>query len=794
MSFYDSDSYRSGYMPQKSIYQSDMRIFHLGGLEYDTVSSIADASFEANTLKVRCILQSGATAWLTITPTTKDIARLRFWEGEASFEDESVMVVPQTTPAPDARFHEYPDAYDLRFDNVVIRLERDPFTLRVAVGHQVVLELETERLAGDFVTPPLGFRRSEHEALPYLSWRIHNADRFFGLGEKWNKVEKSSTRATIWASDTCGSNTTDMSYKSVPVLFCTTGWGLMLHSSFRSFWEIGTFSYTAGSLLTEDPKLDLFLILAPDLRALLQRYTQLTGRPQMPPRWAFGVWMSRCQYQNRAQVEEVLERLRAEEIPCDVVHLDPQWMATHYYYQIGVDACDFEWNVGAWPEHEQMLAHWREQGFHTCFWVNPYLPEGTPIYAEAEHNGYLARRVDGGLARLEHGNPVGTVDFTNPDAYAWWKGKLKDLAAQGAAVFKPDYGDRVAEDALFHNGKTGREMHNLYLFLYTRAAFEAAQEANGDNIVWRRAGYIGSQRYPGTWAGDTQVSWEGMRGALRGGLSAGLTGEAFWSHDIGGFTGPPPSPELYIRWAQFGLLSPLSRFHGTTPREPWEFGDMALDITRHYAQLRYQLIPYLLAAAHESCGLGLPMMRHLRLEFPDEPCTERLDEQYMLGRDLLVAPILQPDVRVRPVYLPRGRWWLLETETATALHGPAFHDLAAPLDRVPVLVREGAVLPRYDEAPPHLKVPAVEHMRLDIYPGAADRWVTFEEGEHTIAIRYQSNGAGGRLSISEVPIRFTVRLVDWVAEEVSPNVEWHTEANLTIIEVDATGGVDLKFG
>ena len=405
-------------------------------------------------------------------------------------------------------------------------------------------------------------------------------------------------------------------------------------------------------------------------------YTDLTGKPQMPPRWALGVWMSRCAYLTRAQVEDVLARLRAEEIPCDVVHLDPHWMKTHYYFKIGVDACDFEWDTEDWPDHKRMLRQWHADGFDVCFWINPYIPEGTALYAEAKANGYLLKTAEGAVARLEHGEPVGTVDFSNPAAKTWWKGYLKALVDEGASVFKPDYGDRVAEEAVFANGKTGKEMHNRFMFLYTEAAFEAVKETRGENIVWRRSGYVGSQRYPGTWAGDTQVTWQGMRGALRGGLSAGFGGEAFWSHDIGGFVGDKPDPELYVRWAQFGLLSPFSRFHGTTPREPWEYGDAALDIVRHYAQLRYALMPYLLAAAHESTLTGLPMLRHLYLEFPDEPNVDTIDDQYMLGPDLLVAPVLTAGATSRYVYFPKGRWWALEDVTC-AIDGPGFVEVAA---------------------------------------------------------------------------------------------------------------------
>ena len=779
--------YNSDYLPEKSIYQSDARIFHRGGYVYDTVAGVTACRLEAGCLLADLALESGGVAYLALEPVAPGIVRLQFWEDEAEFDVGSVMIQPQD----DAPLSELRSAYgvhELLVGDYAIRLISDPFTIQVLDhGGRLLFTTEAERVAGDYVTPPLGFRRSPSGPEPYLSWRIHNRDRFFGLGEKWNKVEKTSTRATVWSADTCGTNTTDMSYKSVPVLFSTAGWGVMLHTSWRSFWEIGTFSYTAGSCLSESLHLDAFLFIAPTLAGLLEKYTALTGRPQMPPAWALGIWMSRCQYENRVQVQDVLDRLRGEDIPCDVIHLDPQWMQATYFDRLGVDACDFVWNEAAWPDHAQMLQQWRDDGISACLWVNPYLPEGTPIYEEARAGGYLLRSEFGRPARLEHGQPVGLVDFTNPDAAEWWKGKLKDLAAEGAAVFKPDYGDRVPEDALFFNGRSGREMHNLYLYLYTRAAFEAAQEVHSTAMVWRRAGYVGSQRFPGTWAGDTQVSWEAMRCCLRGGLSAGLTGEAFWSHDVGGFVGAAPDPELYIRWAQFGLFSPLTRFHGTTPREPWEFGEAALAITRHYAHLRYRLMPYLLATAQEATVAGLPVLRHMALAFPAEPNVETLDEQYMLGGDLLVVPVLEPGARTVTVYLPRGRWWPLEG--GAPVEGGRFITAAAPLDRIPLFVREGAVIPRLTEAPPHLKDLALDGLRVDVYPGDARRGLYIPFGARAARIQRGPHS----LTISPLPGPATVRLVGCYPAWLRGATITHRDGDDTWLAVDTNEGASIAF-
>lgn len=799
---YDSASYASDYTPGKSIFQADNRIFHRSQAHfaYDTVTAIALGTSCGRRLELVCTLSSGKSAHLAIEHYCEQILRMQFAEDAGTtFDTTSEMLVAQPDPVLCNGWTQTPTGWCLALGDRTLHILRDPFNLQVTdTAGKVIFELETDQVAGMFICPPLGIRRQGPNSWPFFSWKIHNSDRFFGLGEKFNKVEKTSTRATIWASDTCGSNTTDMAYKSLPLLSCTAGWGVMLHSGFRSYWEVGTFSYHSGAVLSEDNKLDLFLFLAPTLKGLIGQYTTLTGKPAMPPQWAMGVWMSRCAYGSRQEVMDVAERLRQEKLPCDVVHLDPPWMKTHYYFKIGVDACDFEWNETHFPEHRQMLACLREMGYDICFWINPYLPEGHPVYEEAKRLGYLARSINGGLARLEHGNPVGVIDLTNPDARKWWKGFLHQLVRDGASVFKPDYGDRVAEDALFANGRTGLEMHNLFMFEYTRAPYEVLVEAGRPGLVWRRAGYLGSQRYPGTWAGDTQVSWEAFRCCLHGGLSAGFAAEAFWSHDIGGFCGPKPSPELYIRWAQVGMFSALTRFHGTSPREPWHYGEEALRIVKHHAVLRYSLMPYLLAMAHEATQTGMPLMRHMRLEFENEYNVESLDGQYMLGGDLLVVPIMEAGATEARVYFPGGhQWFPLEQPGAVVDARACGHSetVPAPLDRIPVFVRSGAVLPRFTHHPQHMKQAAPKAMAIELYAGGSSRRLTFEVGHVPVTLDYQADDAGNAtLQMSPMPLVVEVRLIGFSATTlVSSGRPLSTTGARGPVTIDATSGVDLRI-
>lgn len=794
---YTTDNYAHRFLRGQSIFPDDSRIFHRVGYQYDYLAGLTGVHPQGSALVFDAVFSSGLVGMLQIEAVAPGILRIRMGQPEAIFDEQSPMLLPLPPGRPAFEWSEDSTRYIFQSGGYRLIFHKTPFCLKVLSPQgETIFESETELLVSMLTAPPLGLRKKDDESCAFLSWRSRNEDRYYGLGEKFTRFEKTSSRATIWQEDTCGSNTSDMSYKAVPVLFSTAGWGLMLHSSFRSYWEIGSFSYATAGALVEDAKLDLFLFLAPTLKQLVQLYTGLTGRPARPPKWAFGIWMSRAPYRNRQELEEVADRLRAEQIPCDVFNIDPSWMKKMYYGEIGVEICNFEWDEVTWPEPRQLFASLAEKGFRACIWINPYFSEDSQAYEEAKEKGYLVKTMDGGISRLEFGLAAGMIDFTNPAAKAWWQEKLKLLLRQGAALFKVDFGDRIPEDALFFNGRTGKEMHNLYVHLYAQAVYEAVQEVKGVGLIWRRPGYIGSQRYPACWAGDTQVTWEGMKGALRGGLSAAFTGEAFWSHDIGGFVGAKPSPELYIRWAQFGMFTPLARFHGITPREPWHYGDEAVQVVRHYAQIRYSLVPYLLAAAGESVRTGLPILRPIVLEYQTEPGVDQIDDQYLLGNDLLVAPVFRAGAESRPVYFPPGIWRRLENPADGTL-GPGYQRVEAPLTYIPVYVREGAVIPRYAQPLQHLQGPVPTEWTLDLYPGETQRILAIAEDGFQMEITYQFQGSQGSLKISPAPIKLMVR---WVAFRLDRlrladrSLQPQVRDGFTAVNLDLSQGVELNFG
>ncbi len=507
-------------------------------------------------------------------------------------------------------------------------------------------------------------------------------EHLYGLGERFSTWDLRGDSHVLWSVDALADSTGHRAYKPVPLLVSCRGHGLFLHSTTRSLW---TAREGRLRVYVEGP-LDLFLLRGPTPAEVLAHYTALTGRAPVPPRWSFGLWMSRCMYPNRRTVERVVEGLRTHSIPCSAINLDPLWLRGRR--GLPADAFTGEWSESRFPDPGGMARWLQEQGIRLCLWMNPYLPKGFPIYREARERGFLP---------LHRGRPSGCMlapraspaDLTRPEAAAWFAGKLEPILRGGASVMKTDYGEGAPPWATYAAG-SGRAVHNLYPLLYNRTVFEATARVHPRGLVWARSAWAGSQRYPVHWSGDTWCRWKDLPHVLQGGLNAAVSGIAHWSHDIGGFVGIP-SEELYVRWAQFGLFVSHARCHGTTPREPWAFGERALAIFREHVKLRYRLVPYLYSCAHEAARTGLPLLRPMVLEFPGDPETHGLDAQYMLGPSLLVAPVLEQGATTKRVYLPAGLW--TEWWSGEVRRGPGWVEVDAPLERLPLLVREGTLLP-----------------------------------------------------------------------------------------------------
>jgi alpha-D-xyloside xylohydrolase len=420
----------------------------------------------------------------------------------------------------------------------------------------------------------------------------------------------------------------------------------------------------------------------------LERYTALTGRPALPPAWSFGLWLSTSfttDYDEQT-VTSFIRRMAEYDIPLHVFHFDCFWMKEFHW-------CDFTWDERCFPDPEGMLKRLKEYGLHICVWINPYIAQRSILFDEAVEAGYLLKKSDGTVWQNDQWQAgMGIVDFTNPSACKWFQSKLRALLDIGVDAFKTDFGERIPTDVVYFDGSNPVRMHNFYSYLYNQTVFDLLREVRGENdaVVFARSATVGGQQFPVHWGGDSTATFESMAESLRGGLSLGLSGFGFWSHDIGGFE-QTANADVYKRWIAFGLLSSHSRLHGNSSyRVPWTYDEEAVDVLRKFTKLKCSLMPYLYRAAHQAHEQGIPMLRAMFVEFPGDPACDYLDLQYMLGDSLLVAPVFTHDGSVR-YYVPAGVWThLLNGKT---VQGPCWMQEQCDFMNLPLLVRPNTVLP-----------------------------------------------------------------------------------------------------
>jgi alpha-D-xyloside xylohydrolase len=531
------------------------------------------------------------------------------------------------------------------------------------------------------------------------AFAVEPGEAFCGTGERFARMDLTGSTIELINDDGLGVNS-NRAYKNVPWVLSSRGYGLFLHTSEAVRFSLADHSTRSWQLTQPGHQLDFFVLGGGTPEQVLYHYRKLTGFPRPVPRWSLGIWMSRMTYFSADEVEAITARLRRESYPCDVIHLDTGWFARDW-------VC--EWEFGdRFPDPGGFMNRLRQDGFRISLWQNPNILRECRWAEELLEKGYLGNRHPEAEpveddSDFSGWDIIGQLDFTHPGAVTWYRKKIRRLLDMGAEAIKTDFGERIDMQATYAALPAGR-LRNLYALLYQRAASEETLEARGHGLIWARAGWAGCQRYPVHWGGDCASTWDGMAGSLRGGLHLGLSGFGFWSHDVPGFHGIPefmntrPSDELYLRWTQFGTFTSHFRYHGTSEREPWYYPEIAGWI-RSWWRLRYALIPYLERESAELLETGRPLLAALCFEDPSDPAVWRIDDQFMCGRDLLVAPVMNPE-GVRNVWLPKGGW--LDFWTGERLEGRRWlYDVEHPLQTCPVFVREGAVLPVYPHAVNH---------------------------------------------------------------------------------------------
>lgn len=508
----------------------------------------------------------------------------------------------------------------------------------------------------------------------------------YGLGERFTPFVKNGQVVEMWNED--GGTASEIAYKNIPFYVTNKGYGILVDNEGDVAYEIASEKVERIQFSVEGERLDYYVISGKTPMGTVEKYTDLTGKPALPPAWSFGLWLTTSFTTNydEATTSSFIQGMADREIPLHVFHFDCYWMDAYEW-------CNFEWDPATFPDPKGMLKRYHDRGLHICVWINPYIGQKSCLFKEGKEQGYLVKKTDGSVWQTDLWQPgMALVDFTNPDAKAWYQGKLKTLLDMGVDCFKTDFGERIpVKDIAYFDHSDPVKMHNYYTYLYNQAVFELLERerGTGEAVLFARSATVGGQQFPAHWGGDCSASYVSMAETLRGGLSLSLGGFGFWSHDISGFESTAPA-DIYKRWCQFGLLSSHSRLHGSSSyRVPWLFDEEACDILREFVNLKCRLMSYLYGQAVRSHKEGRPVLRPMFLDFPEDRACDTLDRQYMFGDSLLVAPIFKESGEVQ-YYLPEGTWYNLIT--GAEVTGGKWQKETHDYHSLPLMIRPNTVL------------------------------------------------------------------------------------------------------
>lgn len=598
----------------------------------------------------------------------------------------------------------------------------------------------------------------------------------YGLGERFTAFTKNGQSVAIWNED--GGTSTYQSYKNIPFYISNKGYGVFVNHPEKVEFEIGTEQVTKTAFSVEGGYLDYYLFNGPSMKEVLERYTDLTGKPSLPAPWTFGLWLSTSFTTNYDEetVMSFVDGMLDRGIPLRTFHIDCFWMKEFHW-------TDFVWDSRVFPDPKGMLSRIKAKGLNICVWINPYIAQESCLFAEGMEKGYFVKRTNGDVWQWDMWQPgMALVDFTNPDACTWYQEKLAGLLDMGVDCFKTDFGERIPVDGIeYFDHSDAKKMHNYYTYLYNKTVYDILEKkrGKGEAVLFARSATVGGQKFPVHWGGDCWSDYESMEESLRGGLSLLMSGFGFWAHDIGGFESTS-TPDVYKRWVAFGLLSSHSRLHGSTSyRVPWAYDEEAVDVVRFFTRLKARLMPYLYKTAIQANKTGVPTMRSMVLEFTEDRTCHYVDKQYMLGDSLLVAPIFNEE-SLADYYLPAGRW--TDFFTGEVKEGGRWIQEKHGYLSVPLLVKENSIVAigAHDDKPDY---DYGEDTELRIYEPVAGTTVTETvygmDGSEEIEISVTTEE--GKISVSvETGKAVSVRLVNRKAKAVE-NAEMQVTDKDTVL-------------
>lgn len=579
---------------------------------------------------------------------------------------------------------------DLRISSgkMTLCIRKDPFMMRFLEGEKELTRASGRDLALVKTDWRGYFYDKGDEINTYIRQRLLVGvdEMIYGLGERFTPFVKNGQTVDIWNED--GGTSSQQAYKNIPFYLSSKGYGVFVNHTEKVSFEVASETVNKVQFSVEGSCLDYYVIGGDSMKEVLMRYTDLTGKPSLPPAWSFGLWLSTSfvtDYDEQT-VMSFIDGMLDRGIPLRVFHFDCYWMREFSW-------CEFMWDAKVFPDPPGMLRRIKEKGLKICVWINPYVGQESAIFKEGHENGYFLKKQNGRIWQWDMWQPgMAIIDFTNPAAAAWYQSKLEKLLDMGVDCFKTDFGERIPTNVAYYDGSDPVKMHNYYTYLYNQCVYQVLErkKGKGEAVLFARSATAGSQQFPVHWGGDCFSDYESMEQSIRGGLSLQMSGFGYWAHDIGGFEGTS-SADVYKRWVAFGLLSSHSRLHGShSYRVPWAYDEEAVDVVRFFTRLKARLMPYLYSMAVKTSRTGIPMMRSMVLEYPRDRNCRYLDKQYFLGDSLLVAPVFND--RSRAVYyLPEGRWTNFFSGELVESKG-SWREEHCGYCWVPLWVKEGSVV------------------------------------------------------------------------------------------------------